>query len=101
MVAAPVALDVAVGGAAVAVAVAVALGAVLVLPQAASASTSARLNASKGIRIGDPSPHEWSGRIRQYQAQRGNPIRAVLLGRVRHTVTREGLVRSLECVMLI
>lgn len=60
MVAAPPALDVAVGASTVAatVGVKVALEAVVVLPQAASASTSARPKVSKGIRIGDPSPHE-------------------------------------------
>jgi hypothetical protein len=58
IVAAPSALDVAVGGATVAVAVGVTVALEAVLPQAASASTNTRLNASKGIRIGNPSPHE-------------------------------------------
>jgi hypothetical protein len=85
MVVAPLALDVAVGGATVAlgvgVAVAVALEAVLVLPQAASASTSARPRASKGfrLRLGDPSPHEWSGGICHCKPQRGSAIHGIPL----------------------
>src|SRR5690242_1268043 len=95
MVAAPPALDVAVGGATVAVAVAVAMAVapevVFVLPQAASASTSARPNIIKGIRIGDPSPHEWSGCIHNRKPQCGSPIDDRITSKLRHMVTHDGL----------
>ncbi len=77
MVAAPPALDVAVGASMVAVtvgaAVAVSLEAVLALPQAASANTSASPKADKTRRIGDPFPHERLRQPQQAAAEQRNP----------------------------
>jgi len=101
MVGAPPALDVAVGGATVAVAVAVvvavAVERVVVLPQAASASTSARLNANKSVRIGDPSPYEWSGGLCRCKPQPGSAIREVLLQDYGTRLQRTGVPKSGVC----